>query len=107
MNQKTRTILFNIAGLLVLAGAVLYFIKWAYAPYLFAMGAAGMTVCYLTLSTQEMEFRLRRLHRFNIIAGVLMICASGLMFKDMKEWILCLTIAAILQLYSAFASPKK
>ena len=107
MNQKARTIIFNTAGLLILAGAVLFLTKWFLAPYLFAVGAAGMAVCFLTLPTQEMEFRERRLHRFNVIASILMICASGLMFKDMKEWVICLTIAAILLLYSSFVSGKK
>lgn len=107
MNQKARTIIFNIAGLLILAGAVSFLTKWFLAPYLFALGAAGMAVCFLTLPTKEMEFRERRLHRFNIIASVLMICASGLMFKDMKEWVICLTIAAVLLLYSSFVSGKK
>ncbi|BFK01973.1 MULTISPECIES: hypothetical protein [Parabacteroides] len=107
MNQKARTIIFNMAGLLILAGAVLFLTKWFLAPYLFAVGAAGMAVCFLTLPTKDMEFRERRLHRFNIIASVLMICASGLMFKDMKEWIICLTIAAVLLLYSSFVSGKQ
>lgn len=107
MNQKARTIIFIIAGLLILAGAILFLSKWFLAPYLFAVGAAGMAICYLTLPTKEMAFRERRLHRFNIIASVLMICASGLMFKDMKEWILCLTIAAILMLYASFVSSSK
>lgn len=107
MNQKARTIIFNIAGLLILAGAILFLNKWFLAPYMFAVGAAGIAVCYLTISTKDMEFRERRLHRFNVIASVLMICASGLMFKDMKEWIICLTIAAVLQLYSSFVSTRK
>ena len=64
MNQKARTIIFCIAGLLILAGAILFLTKWFLAPYLFAVGAAGMAVCHLTLSTKEMEFRERRLHPF-------------------------------------------
>lgn len=107
MNQRTRPIIFNISGLLVLAGAILYLTQWMFAPYLFAAGAAGIAICYLTTSTKEMDFRNRRLHRSNVIAGILMICASGFMFKHRTEWILCLTISAILQLYTAFVSSKK
>lgn len=104
MNSRTRTILFNIAALFVLAGALLYLTKWVLAPYLFAVGAAGVAVCYLTLPVKRLGFRERRLHRFNVFAGLLMIIASGLMFSERKEWILCLTISAILQLYTAFVS---
>ena len=107
MNEKARTIVFNISALLLLAGAGLYLALPVVAPYLFAIGAAGIAVSYLTMPTKDMDFRRRRLHRFNIIASVLMICASGLMFKDMKEWIICLTIAAVLLLYSSFVSGKQ
>ena len=48
-----------MAGLLILAGAVLFLTKWFLAPYLFAVGAAGMAVCFLTLPTKDMEFRER------------------------------------------------
>ena len=107
MNQKARTIIFNIAGLLILAGAVSFLTKWFLAPYLFAVGAAGIAVSYLTMPTQDMNFRRRRLHRYNIFAGLLCIFASALMFSGRKEWMICLTISALLQLYTAFVTPKK
>ena len=66
MNDKARTIVFNISALLLLAGAGLYLALPVAAPYLFAVGAAGITVCYLTMPTKDMDFRRRRLHR-NII----------------------------------------
>lgn len=106
MNSKVRTIVFNIAAVFVLAGAVLYLTQWRVAPYLFAIGAAGIAVCYLTLPVKDLDFRHRRLHRFNVFAGLLMIVASGLMFSHRIEWVLCLTISAILQLYTAFITPK-
>ena len=46
MNEKARTIVFNISALLLLAGAGLYLALPVAAPYLFAVGAAGITVCY-------------------------------------------------------------
>lgn len=104
MNQRTRTIIYTIAALLLLAGALLHLTQWMLAPYLFAVGAAGIAVCYLTIPVKGLGFRERRLHRLNIFAGLLMIFASGLMFSDHKEWVLCLTIAAILQVYTAFVS---
>ena len=68
MNEKARTIVFNISALLLLAGAGLYLALPVAAPYLFAVGAAGITVCYLTMPTKDMDFRRRRLHRYNIVA---------------------------------------
>lgn len=106
MDQRTRSIVFGATGLLVLAGVVLYLTRWSVAPYLFAVGSAGIALCYLTLPVKDLDFRRRRLHRFNVIAGLLMIVASGFMFNHRTEWILCLTIAAFLQVYTAFVSPK-
>ena len=73
MNEKARTIVFNISALLLLAGAGLYLALPVAAPYLFAVGAAGIAVSYLTMPTQDMNFRRRRLHRYNIFAGLLCI----------------------------------
>ena len=105
MNEKARTIVFNISALLLLAGAGLYLALPVVAPYLFAVGAAGIAVSYLTMPTQD--FRRRRLPRYNIFAGLLCIFASALMFSGRKEWMICLTISALLQLYTAFVAPKK
>lgn len=106
MNQQIRAIIFSVAGFLVLAGAILYLTQWAVAPYLFAAGAAGVAVCYLTVPVKDLDFRRQRLHRFNVFAGLLMIVSSGFMFNNRTEWILCLSVAAILQVYTAFVTPK-
>ncbi len=106
MSQSFRSILFVIAALFLLAGTLLYITGWSGSPYLFAVGAAGLTICYLTVSDREMDIRKRRLLGYNRIAGLLMIAASFLMFKHRNEWILCLSISAILQLYVAFVFPK-
>lgn len=107
MNEKARTIVFNISALLLLAGAGLYLALPVVAPYLFAVGAAGIAVSYLTISAKNMGFRKRRLHRYNIFAGLLCIFASALMFSGRKEWVVCLTVSALLQLYTAFVNPKE
>ena len=107
MSSSLRSILFSRANVCLLLGAVLYLSKTAVAPYLFAVGAAGILVCHLTLPTDGMQFRQKRLHRFNILAGVLMVVASALMFKGKTEWVLLLSIAAIFQLYAAFVGGKK
>ena len=105
--KKIRTILFVVSACLVLAGAALYLTQWTVAPYLFAVGAAGIAVNYLTTPVGDLDFRGRRLHRFNVMAGFLMVVASGFQFNGRKEWVICLFIAAILQVYTAFVSPKK
>lgn len=107
MNLQIRTILFSFSAVMLLGGAVLHFTQVTIAPWLFAIGAAGLAVCYLTYSVKGMSVRVRRLHRYNIMASLLLIFGSGLMFAGRKEWIICLTIAALFQLYTAFATPKE
>ena len=107
MNEKARTIVFNISALLLLAGAGLYLALPVVAPYLFAIGAAGIAVSYLTMPTKDMDFRRRRLQRYNIFAGLLCIVASALMFSGRQEGVSCLTIPAFLHLYTAFVKTKK
>ena len=106
MNSQIRSFVFTFSGVLVLAGAVLYISQWVYAPYLFAVGAAGITVCYMTAPYKQLDFRMRRLHRFNVLAGIAMIVASMFMFRQRMEWVACLLIAALFQLYTSFVKPK-
>lgn len=102
MNQQVRSCVFALSYIVLLLGAVLYVFQGWVAPYLFAVGAAGVTVCYMSVPVVGLDLRHKRLHRFNVISGILMICASGFMFKERSEWILLLTIAAIFQVYTAF-----
>ena len=104
--MKLRAILFSVSACLVLAGAILALTKWSVAPYLFAVGSAGVAVNYLTTPVGDLDFRGRRLYRFYVMAGFLMVVASGFQFNGRKEWVVCLFIAAILQLYTAFVSSK-
>ncbi|MDR1344561.1 MAG: hypothetical protein LBJ39_04320 [Tannerellaceae bacterium] len=107
MNKHIRAIVFNCSALLLLIGAALYLTALSFAPYLFALGAAGIAVCHLTMQVKHLSIRRRRLQTFNVIAGLLMVVASVFMFKHQNEWILCLTISAILQLYTSFVTGKE
>lgn len=106
MNQQVRNTLFMFSAISVLAGAMLYITHWLYTPYIFAIGAAGITVCFLTTSYQNLGFRLRRLHRINIIAGISLIISSFFMFRQQMEWVVFLLIATLLILYTSFISPS-
>ncbi|HCC51760.1 MAG TPA: hypothetical protein DEQ30_06615 [Porphyromonadaceae bacterium] len=106
MSQQIRNYIFIFSGALVLAGAVLYITHWMYAPYVFAVGAAGITVCFMTAPYQDLGFRLRRLHRINVLAGISMIVSSVFMFRERMEWVVFLLIAALLLIYTSFVSPR-
>jgi hypothetical protein len=106
MNQQTKNSLFVISYVFVLTGSIAYATYWIYAPYLFAAGSAGITVCYMTVP-YEPHFRLRRLNRMNVFAGILMVVASVFMFMVRNEWVVFLLIAALLQLYASVVVRKE
>jgi TRAP-type uncharacterized transport system fused permease subunit len=94
------------SAVLTLAGATLYITDRIQAPYVFAAGAAGITVSFMTMSYKNLGFRRRRLQRINVMAGISMIAASVLMFRERTEWVVCLLIAALLLVYTSFVSPR-
>jgi hypothetical protein len=106
MNSSIRTYIFLLSVVLTLAGATLYLTDRIHAPYLFAAGTAGITVCFMTLSGKNLGIRRRRLLRINVIAGISMIAASVLMFRGRMEWVVCLFIAALLLIYTSFINPR-
>ena len=106
MNQSVRNYLFILSGAFVIGGALLYISHWLYSSYVFAVGTAGITLSFLTAPYLELDFRRRRLHRINIIAGISMIASSFFMFRRRMEWVVFLLIAALLILYTSFAAPR-
>jgi hypothetical protein len=106
MNQQIRNYIFMFSGALTLAGATLYMTHWIHAPYVFAVGAAGITVSFMTEPYKNAGFRRRRLHRINVMAGASMIAASVFMFRERMEWVIFLFIAALLLLYTSFINPR-
>lgn len=106
MNQQTHNYIFMISGVLAFAGAILYITHWMYAPYAYAAGTAGITVCFMAVPYEDLDFRRRRLHRINVLAGISMIVSSVLMFRERTEWIVLLLIAALLLIYTSFVTPR-
>ena len=108
MSKSVKKFLFIIAGTLTLIGAVFYIfaLNREYTPYIYSVGCAGIAVVYLTSIYRGKNIRLRRLHSFLVIAGILLVASSYFMFHDQSEWIVCLAISALLQLYASFSAPK-
>jgi TRAP-type uncharacterized transport system fused permease subunit len=107
MNHQVRNYLFITSCILVLVGAVMYITHWFSAPYLFAVGTAGITLSFMTAPYQNLDLRHQRLHRINVIAGISMIVSSVFMFRRKTEWVVFLLISAMLILYTSFISPPK
>ena len=95
------------AGLL-LVGAMLQITRWELAPVLYTIGAVLFAYVQVMSRYEGKNLIVRRLRRQQILAAVLLVFAGVLMFVTRhNEWVLCLTIAAILELYTAFRIPSE
>lgn len=109
MNQKTRNILFMVSSIAVIIGAAmpLFMIKLPWIPYVYAIGAAGMAVCRLTFRYKGKNFRLKRLYHIETFSSLFLVTSSYFMFRDDSDWIMLLTVAAALQLYTSILIPRE
>ena len=94
--------------MLVVVGALLpLFVFEEWVPYVFAVGAAGMSVIRLITPYRGKNTRLRRLTLIELLATLMLLFASYLMFQDGNDWIVLLTISAFLQLYTSIVTPRE
>ena len=94
--------------MLVVVGALLpLFVFEEWVPYVFAVGAAGMSVIRLITPYRGKNTRLRRLTLIELLATLILLFASYLMFQDGNDWIVLLTISAFLQLYTSIVIPRE
>ena len=108
MNQQTRNILFMVSSIAVIIGAAmpLFMLKMPWVPYIYAFGAAGMAVCRLTFRYKGKNFRLKRLYHIETFSSLFLVASSYFMFKEDPDWIMLLTVAAVLQLYTSILIPR-
>ena len=108
MMSKTANYIQMAGGLLLLIGALLQITRWELSPYLYTLGAvlfAGIQVRY---GYEGRNIVIRRLRRQQMLGATLMVVAGVLMFFTRhNEWVLCLSVAAVLQLYTAFRIPSE
>lgn len=107
MNDKNKEILFSIAALLLVCSAIGYLFQPLYAAYGMAFASAAIAVVRLSTPYKGTNIRLKRLHRRQIYAAILYVITSMLMFKQRNEWIICLTCAALFELYAGFVIPRE
>jgi TRAP-type uncharacterized transport system fused permease subunit len=102
-----RNYFFILSGILLLTGAICYLSRWYYAPYIYAFGAAGIALSFMTAQYQGLNVRERRLHRINVIASVLILVSSFFMFRIHTGWVVFLLIAALMLLYTSSVKTGK
>ena len=106
--KKELNLLFMCGMVFALIGAAVYITHWEYAPYMFIIGAITAAIAQIFAQPQVENVTLKRLYRqqmfgalFLVLTGLLMLYSHG------NEWIVCLLIAAIIELYTAYRIPQE
>jgi hypothetical protein len=102
MNRKFKDFLFYTCSIFLVLSAVFYTAGWYFIPYVYAVAGAGVAVAFLTNPYRGDNTRIKRLNIQQAIAALLLPVSSYFMFKKMNEWIICLLISAVLQIYVIF-----
>ncbi len=103
-----QTKILQILSFLLFIGQFLYFLKLSFAPYIYIAGAMSFATLQLTQRYKGKNFIIKRLQVQQALGAVLLIVAGILMLTLRRnEWIVCMSIAAVLQLYTAFRIPQE
>ena len=106
--KKSYTYLMMAGAILLLLGAMLQITRWGLSPVIYTIGAVLFAYVQVMDGYQGQNLIIRRLRRQQILGAVLLVFTGVLMFvMKRNEWIVCLTIAAILELYTAFRIPAE
>ena len=106
--SKTYQIIQGVGAVLLLVGAMLQITRWELSPIIYTIGAVMFAYVQVMSRYEGKNLIIRRLRRQQILGAVLLVFAGVLMFVTKhNEWVLCLTIAAILELYTAFRIPSE
>ena len=83
--------MFTVGALMVLFGAAVYITGWEPAPYVYTIGATMVALAQINSPSKSNRANVKRLRRQQIFGALLLV----------------LTVAAILELYTAIRIPQE
>ena len=106
--NKAYQLIQVVGAVLLRVGAMLQITRWELSPYLYTIGAVLFAYVQVMSRYEGKNLIIRRLRRQQILGAVLLVFTGVLMFVTKhNEWVLSLTIAAILELYTAYRIPSE
>lgn len=110
-----QNLLYRVGALLLLAGAATYITGWRLSFYLYTVGACLFASMQMLTAYEGRNLILLRLRRQQLFGAVCLLLTAGAMamqtfgfgFARRNEWVVCLTIACVLELYTAFRIPTE
>jgi len=105
--KKTLNIVAMVSYVLVLFAAITYFTLHTYAPYVMAVGAAGLFVTHFAERYNGKNLRLQRIYTMRHLIGIIYVAAAYFMFKAGSYWLPALMVAAMLEIYTMHVLGKE
>ena len=106
--KKLQQVLYILGGILLIAGAALYITRWAGAPYVYIAGSFMFGAMQMLDRYTGKNLILRRLRRQQLL-GAIALMFTGILMLTCKhnEWILCMLVGCLTELYTAFRIPQE
>jgi len=99
--------LFAVGAVMLLIGAAVYVTGWPLSPYIYTIGAF-VALAQINSPSKQKTPTIKRLRRQQIFGALLLVLTGAFMFfTHGNEWIVSLTIAAILELYTSVRIPQE
>lgn len=93
---------------MLLVGAAVYVTGWHLSPYVYTVGATMVALAQINTPVRGKGVVLKRLQRQQIFAALILVLTGAFMlFTHGNEWIVSLTIAALLELYTSVRIPQE
>lgn len=108
MRRQLISALFVVGAVMALLGAAVYITGWYLSPYVYTVGAALVALAQINSLSPCQNANVKRLRRQQIFAALLLVLTGAFMlFTHGNEWIVSLTIAALLELYTSIRIPQE
>lgn len=101
-------VFFAAGALMVLVGAASFITGWPFSPYIYTVGASLVALAQINSPSKSKSTNVKRLRAQQIFGSLLLVFAGALMFfTHGNEWIVALTVAAVLELYTSVRIPQE
>ena len=106
--RKSFEYMMMVGAVLILTGVALFITRTFLSPYIYSLGAILFVIPQLMDRYEGRNLIIIRLRRQQIFGALLLMLTSVCMFTlHRNEWIVCLSVAAFLELYTAFRIPAE
>ncbi|AVM53392.1 hypothetical protein JN06_00869 [Bacteroides zoogleoformans] len=106
--KQIMSAIFAVGAVMLLVGAAIYITGWFLSPYIYTVGATMVALAQINSPSECKTSTVKRLRRQQIFAALLLVLTGAFMlFTHGNEWIVSLSIAAVLELYTSVRIPQE